>query len=232
MKLKESDINIFKDKLIISCQAFDDEPFNDVHGITLMAKAVLEGGATCLRLAQKDHIAAIKKITDVPMMGLIKADYEGSEVFITPTLKEVKELLDLKITCIALDATNRKRPKETLEEIVAYIRTNSPQTLLMADCGSINDVIRANQLGFDCLGTTLVGRTKESLGLNNIDHHYQFIKDCLANSKIPVIAEGGIWSIKEVNDLFNLGVFAVVVGSVITRPKEITKRWLKGVIIK
>ncbi len=228
MKTKNN-INIFKNKLIVSCQAFDDEPFNNISAITFMAKAVLEGGADCLRLAQEDHIKSIKKLSNVPIMGLIKEDYDNSEVFITPTLKEVKKLIKLNIECIAMDATDRKRPKESLEFIVDFIRKNNPNILLMADCGSIEDVVRANKLGFDCIGTTLVGRTKESYGLNNIDNNYKFIKDCIKKSSIPIIAEGGIWSPKQAKDLLGLGAFAVVVGSVITRPKEITKKWFKEV---
>ncbi|MGL5640527.1 MAG: N-acetylmannosamine-6-phosphate 2-epimerase [Mycoplasmoidaceae bacterium] len=217
----------FKNNLIVSCQAFDDEPLNDTNAIGLMAKSVVQGGAKALRLCQKDHIKQIMTITDLPMMCLIKADYDNSEVFITPTFKEVDDLIEIGARCIATDATSRKRPNQSLEEIVNYIRSKDKDILIMADCATIEDVKRADQLGFDLIGTTLTGNTKESKGLNIISNNYQFIRDCLNATNKPIIAEGGIWEPYEVKDLLDLGCYGVVVGSAITRPRKITEKFMK-----
>ncbi|MGL5246521.1 MAG: N-acetylmannosamine-6-phosphate 2-epimerase [Mycoplasmoidaceae bacterium] len=217
----------FKNNLIVSCQAFDDEPLNNTNAIGLMAKSVVQGGAKALRLCQKDHIKQIMTITDLPMMCLIKADYDNSEVFITPTFKEVDDLIEIGAKCIATDATNRKRPNQSLEEIVNYIRSKDKDILIMADCATIEDVKRADQLDFDLIGTTLTGNTKESKGLSIISNNYGFIKECLNITNKPIIAEGGIWEPYEVKDLLDLGCYGVVVGSAITRPRKITEKFIR-----
>ncbi len=160
-------------------------------------------------------------------VGLIKRSYPNSEVYITPTKKEVDELLKLKVECIALDATTRLRPKQGLQTIINYIRTISPETIIMGDCATYEDVLCCNQLGLDLIGTTLRGYTVESRGMNNLQDNYAFIQWCVANSTCPVIAEGGIWEPSQVKEIMQLGVKAVVVGSAITRPKEITKRFMR-----
>lgn len=170
-----------KKTLIVSCQAVDKEPLNNVKTITLMAKACIEGGATSLRLSQVPHIKSIKKFIkknklNIPIIGIIKKKYENSEVFITPTIKEVKKLLRLKLEVIALDATLRQRPKESLEEIVKFIRTKHPKQIIMADCSCKEDVLNADKLGFDIIGTTLRGYTTETQGKDNLENNFEFIK--------------------------------------------------------
>ncbi|MGL4647286.1 MAG: N-acetylmannosamine-6-phosphate 2-epimerase [Mycoplasmoidaceae bacterium] len=219
-----------KGNLIVSCQAVDNEPLNNVTAITLMAKAVIEGGAKVLRLSQFNHIKSIKnKFPQIPIIGLIKKKYENSDVFITPTKKEINQLLKLEVDCIALDATLRTRPKESLNELIKYIRAKNKNVAIMADCSDEEDVLNANQYQFDLIGTTLRGYTKKSQGKNNIDNNYKFIKWCVKNSKIPIIAEGGIWTPIQAKEILSLNVHAVVIGSAITRPKEITQYFLKEV---
>lgn len=213
-------------KLIISCQAVDDEPLNDVHAITLMAQAVIEGGAKILRLSQYDHIKSIKtKFNNIPIIGLIKKHYPESEVIITASIAEIDLLLELKVDCIALDCTNRVRPKNDLKYLIKYIRSKSPETAIMGDCATIDDVENCNKLNLDVIGTTLHGYTTETKNMNNIGNDYEFIRFSILNSSLPIIAEGGIWEPYQVKQLFQLGCHSVVVGSAITRPKEIAKRF-------
>lgn len=226
MNKKEKFLELTKNKIIVSCQAVDKEPLNNIEAITLMAKSVIEGGAEVLRLSQKDHIASIKRITKDPIIGLIKKKYDDSEVFITPTKKEIDDLLELGVDCIAIDATLRKRPNdESLEELVKYIKRKSKETLIMADCSKIEDIKNADKLDFDIIGTTLRGYTKDTLNRSNIENDYEFIKECLKTTKKPLIAEGGFWEHKDIYNVIKLGAHAVVVGSAITRPKDITIRY-------
>ncbi|MGL5590897.1 MAG: N-acetylmannosamine-6-phosphate 2-epimerase [Metamycoplasmataceae bacterium] len=222
---KQQFLDSIRNKLIVSCQAVDNEPLNNVEAITLVAKSVIEGGAEALRLSQKEHIKSIMKITDLPIIGLIKERYEDSDIVITPTLKEVKDLIEIGIKCIAIDATLRKRPKEDLEAIVRYIKENHPDIVLMADCSNEDDVKNAIKLNFDLIGTTLRGYTNETKNLSNISNNYEFIRTILKTSSIPIIAEGGIWEPIQVKELLEIGCFGVVVGSAITRPKDITHRF-------
>lgn len=153
-----------------------------------------------------------------------------SEVYITATLKEIKQLIKLIVDVIALDDINRYRPNgAALDELVTYCRKNVPEILLMADCATLEDIKNAEGLKFDLIGTTLRGYTKESADRSNIENNYEFIKTALKEIKTPLIAEGGIWEPKQVDELLKLGCHSVVVGNPITRPKEITKRFLKAI---
>lgn len=226
---KKDFIKAIKNNLIVSCQAVGNEPLNDSHAISLMAKACVMGGAKFLRVSQKNHIQSIKKIVSVPLIGIIKKEYKNSEVYITPTINEIKILANLGLDCIAMDATLRKRPKEDLKFIVNYTKQNFPNICLMADCASLDDVINAELLKFDLIGTTLRGYTKETQNLSNIDNNFKFIKDVLKLIKTPLIVEGKIWTPAQAKNSLKLGAHAVVVGSAITRPLEITKYFLNEI---
>ena len=228
---KEKLLKKIKNNLIVSCQAVGDEPLNNPIAIKLLAKSCLEGGAKVLRLSQYEHIKEIKTISGkIPIIGLIKKEYPNSEVFITATINEIKQLIELGVDCIAMDATLRRRPKETLEELVNFCKETIPNILLMADCSNFEDLENAEKLGFDILGTTLRGNTELTLGRSNLENNYEFVKQALSKTNLPLIAEGGIWEPYQVKDLLDIGCHAVVVGSAITRPKEITKYFLKGMI--
>lgn len=216
--------SIYK-KMIVSCQAVENEALNNTNAITLVAKSVLEGGAEILRLSQYEHIKSIKTITDAPIIGLIKKRYHESEVVISPTIKEIDELASLKVDCIAIDATSRKRPKESLNEMVNYAKQKYPDICLMADCATLEEILNAEKIGFDLVGTTLRGYTKETKNKSNIENDFEFIKNLLQKIKIPLIAEGGFWFPEEVFKVLKLGAHSVVVGSAITRPKNITERF-------
>lgn len=223
---KKEFIKSIKDNLIVSCQAVGEEPLNNANVISLMAKACVMGGARFLRVSQRNHIQAIKKIVSVPLIGIIKKEYKNSEVYITPTINEIQALVKLGVDCIAMDATLRKRPKEDLKFIVNYAKINFPGICLMADCASLDEVINAELLKFDLIGTTLRGYTKETQNLSNIDNNFKFIKTALQAIKTPLIVEGKIWTPAQAKTSLKLGAHAVVVGSAITRPLEITKYFL------
>ena len=115
-------LEIIKGKLIVSCQALPDEPLHSSFIMGRMAKAAKEGGAVAIRAQGVEDIIEIKKVTELPVIGIIKREYSDSEIYITPTKKEVEELSKTKCEMIALDATNRVRPNnESLEEIIKFI---------------------------------------------------------------------------------------------------------------
>ena len=125
-------------------------------------------------------------------MGFVQQEHNNSEVFITPTFKEDDDLIEIGMKCIATDATNREWPKQTLEDIISFIRSKDKDNSIMADCATIGDIIRADKLEFDLVGTTLSGATKESEGMDNISNNYEFVRECLSLTKKPIIAEVGI----------------------------------------
>ena len=164
---------------------------------------------------------------DVPVIGIIKAEYPDSEVYITPTLKEVKALLTTKCSVIALDATKRARPNgEKLEDLIKYIRENAPEVEIMADCSNYEEAKRADELGFDYIGTTLRGYTEYTKGIAIPD--CELLREMTSTLHAHIIAEGGIWEVGQLKNVLDTGVYAVVIGSAITRPMDITKHFMKA----
>lgn len=215
--------------LIVSCQAVKGEPLYGLGIMKYFARAAVEGGAVGIRANYVEDILDIKSEVSVPIIGIIKREYEGSDVYITPTLKEVKELLTTGVDAIALDATKRARPNgESLEDLVKYIRRNSPKTEIMADCSAFEEAENAARLGFDYIGTTMRGYTEYTKGIEIPD--IGFITELVkAFPNVKIIAEGGIWERGQLEKVWETGVYAVVIGSAITRPRDITKRFA-GVI--
>lgn len=213
-----------KKGLIVSCQAVKGEPLYGLNIMHHFARAAVLGGAKGIRANYVSDINAIKKEVDVPIIGIIKAVYEDSEVYITPTLKEVKELLETGCEVIALDATKRKRPNgETLESLVKYIRENAPNVEIMADCSDFEEAKAADKLGFDYIGSTMRGYTEYTKGISIPD--YDFLKKMKTELNAKIIAEGGIWDTAQLEKVLECEPYAVVIGSAITRPMDITKHF-------
>ena len=215
-----------KNQIIISVQAMPDEPLYEESALTAMMKSVVNGGAKGLRLAGARDVKNAKKLFDIPVIGLTKPDKLPENwkeiVYITPTLKEVNELIDANADIIATDATNRPRPKESLEEIIKYIKKNNK--LAMADISKFEEGIKARELGFDVISTTLSGYTLYSnQNINTPD--FELLENLVKKLDCPVILEGRIWEVNEVNKAFDLGAYSVIIGSAVTRPQLITKRF-------
>ena len=215
-----------KGQLIVSCQALKDEPLHSPYIMGKMAYAAAQGGAKGIRANSVEDIREIKLRVNLPIIGIIKHDYPDSPVFITPTMEEVDELEAVKPDIIALDATDRPRPAgQSLDDLVVQIRHTYPDQLLMADCSTVDEAAHADQLGFDFIGTTMIGYTEESQGDRVDEDDFRIIRDILARVKHPVIAEGNIDTPDKAKRVIELGCHSVVVGSAITRPQLITKRF-------
>lgn len=226
MNLNEWDHHI-KGRLIVSCQALEDEPLHSSFIMGKMALAAQQGGASGIRANSVADILEIKNNVTLPIIGIIKRDYPDSSVFITPTIKEIDELMTASPEMIALDGTQSKRPHgQTLQEIYEYTRTNYPQVSLMADCSTYDEMVYADQLGFDFIGTTLVGYTAQSKGFKIESDDFLLIRKAVEELDHPVIAEGNINTPQKVKRVLELGAYSVVVGSAITRPQLITETFV------
>ena len=222
-------IKNLKGKLIVSCQALEHEPLHSDFIMGRMALAAKMGGARGIRANTVVDIKEIQKQVDLPIIGIIKKDYDDSEVYITPTMDEVDALVEAGVDIIALDATNRLRPnKKSLKEFFGEVRAKYPDKLFMADCSTEEEAIFADELGFDFIGTTMVGYTKESEGLRIEENDFEILRNILAKVKHKVIAEGNINTPEKCRRVIELGAFSVVVGSIITRPQLITKEFSKA----
>ncbi|MGL4952941.1 MAG: N-acetylmannosamine-6-phosphate 2-epimerase [Culicoidibacterales bacterium] len=216
--------------LIVSCQALPEEPLHSDMIMARMAQAAQEGGAVGIRANSVKDIQAIREAVQLPIIGIIKAEYAGSDVYITPTRKEVDQLAQTGCEIIALDATSRVRPNgETLENLIAYTKATYPQIILMADCATISDVTRAQRYGFDIVAPTLVGYTEESKASNIQADTFALLQEMRAKTACYFIAEGNINTPEMANHVLQLGADSVVVGSMITRPQLITKRFVEAI---
>lgn len=216
-------------KLIVSCQALPDEPLHSSFIMGRMALAAKEGGASGIRANTKEDIAEIQTQVDLPVIGIVKRDYEDCKVYITPTIKEIDELMEVKPEIIAMDATLDKRPGGvSLDEFFAQVKERYPKQLFMADCSTIEEALHADELGFDFIGTTMIGYTDQSKGLKVEENDFEIVKKIIASVKHPVIAEGNINTPEKAKRVIELGAFAVVVGSIITRPQLITKSFAEA----
>lgn len=227
MKKKQEIFSRIHRQLIVSCQALPEEPLHSPFIMSKMAYAAMLGGAKGIRANSVEDIKEMKKVVELPIIGIIKQVYEGSDVFITPTNKEIELLYLEGVDIIALDATKRVRPDgKTISEVFPEIRETYKEQIFMADCSTYEEAKEAYELGFDCLGTTLCGYTEYTMGqqLPNLP-----LMECLVRDfPIPVIAEGGIWTPEELKRVFEVGVHTAVVGTAITRPMEITKRFVSA----
>ena len=222
-------VESLKGKLIVSCQALPHEPLHSSFIMGRMALAAKEGGAYGIRANTKEDIAEIKARVDLPVIGIVKRDYEDSKVYITPTMREINELMEVRPDIIALDATHSLRPGgRTLDEFYREIRNSYPEQLLMADCSTVEEALFADQLGFDFIGTTLVGYTDQSKSLKIESNDFEIIRQIVAKVKHRVIAEGNINTPEKAKRVIELGAFSVVVGSIITRPQLITKSFAEA----
>lgn len=216
-------------KLIVSCQALPDEPLHSSFIMGRMALAAYEGGAKGIRANTPEDIKEIRSQVDLPIIGIVKRDYEGSAVYITPTMREVDELMSVKPEIIAIEATGDLRPSgATLEEFYKEVRKKYPDQLLMADCSTVEEGIAADELGFDFIGTTMVGYTKQSKGDHIEADDFKILRGFVKGCSHPVIAEGNINTPEKAKRVIQLGAYATVVGSIITRPQLITKAFAQA----
>ena len=222
-------IKDLKNGVIVSCQALENEPLHSSFIMAKMALAAKEGGAIGIRANSTADINAIKGEVDLPVIGIIKRDYSDSDVYITATAHEVEELLSTKAEIIALDATNRKRPfNQKMEALLKLVHDN--KRLAMADISTFEEAVEAERIGFDLVSTTLVGYTPYSRQVNEPD--FDLIKKIKTELTIPVIMEGHTSLPIHVTKALESGAYAVVVGSIITRPQLITKHYVKATMIE
>lgn len=181
-----------------------------------------------IRTSSIRDVVAIKEETGLPVIGLIKVQYDGFESYITPTMKEVDALVEAGSDIIALDCTDQKRGDgKSISEFITEVRTKYPDAVLMADISTYEEGVNAWKLGMDLVGTTMSGYTAHSVKPDGPD--YELVRKLSATVDVPVIGEGRVHSPEQAVEMLDAGAYAVVVGGAITRPLEIAQRFIKAV---
>ena len=214
-----------KSGLIVSCQVPDDTAINTPEFIAAQAETVVQAGTAGVRAQGFANVAAISKITNLPIIGLIKRYEESCPVYITPLVSDVVELEKAGATVVAIDATGRLRPGgQTLKEFIEEVRAVS-NVALLADVDSVESVLQAQELGCEAVATTLSGYTDIRIsGLPNID----LISEISKVVRVPIIAEGGFNKVEDVALAFKAGAWSVCIGTAITNPYLLTKYFLSA----
>ena len=197
-----------KPVLIVSCQARDNNPLTGSVYMQAMALAALQGGADAIRANGADDIVAIRQITDKPIIGLLKKDVLGFEVYITPDFASIEEIVAAGADYIALDVTHRPRPV-SLEELFSAIHAQGKK--VFADCATLQDATRAAALGADVVSTTMAGYTPETAAQKTNEPDFALLEQTCQSVNIPVVAEGRFWTPEQVAKAIAIGASGVVV---------------------
>lgn len=222
-------IERLRNKVVVSVQAMPSEPLYAEACMNAMMRSVVNGGAGALRVAGVRDVRNAKKMFDIPIIGLTKPEVIPKNwkeiVYITPTITEVVSLIDAGADIIAFDGTMRKREGGCkLEDVIKYI--NIHKRISMADISTLEEGINAAKCGAKILSTTLSGYTLESASVAQNSPDFELLENLVKETDRPVVLEGRIWEPWQVEKAFELGALCVVIGSAITRPQLITKRFI------
>ena len=238
--------NLMNKGLIVSCQASPGWPFYGSTYMQRMALAAQQGGAVGIRACWPDDVRAVKEAVDLPVIGVNKVYRDrptAADVIITPTLKSAVEIIEAGCDILGIDCTARGRSWDDVARLLDSIRALYPGLPIMADISTFEEGIKAAQLGVQYLSTTLSGYTNTSLGLTEEEarQHTSYpegsepppdldlITMLRSNTSLPINAEGRFWTTEQVCQAFRNGADYVTIGTAITAPQLITRRFVDAI---
>ena len=226
MKNKEL-LNKLKGGLVVSCQVQPDDPVYSMDFVLKMAQAAEWAGAAGIRANSPDQIKMIKEHVDLPLIGLYKIWHEDTDVFITPTLDAARQVWNAGADIIALDCTDQLTHEgKPAWELLPLVQKEIPDALIFADVSTYEEAERAANLGADIVGPTLYGYTEATKHIEepNLREFARMCRDF--GDRAFMIMEGHIYTPEDAVKCLYLGADAIVVGSAITRPHLIAKRFV------
>ena len=207
--------------LVVSCQSSEGSPVAGPAWISQIATAAIAGGAGGLRVNGVEDLAAVRSLTDVPIIGLDKSRGPRRRM-ITMTVEAAMRLREAGADVVAVDATD-EAAAEGREPLRAYVELGWP---IMADVSTVDEGLRAADAGAALIGSTLSGYTPQTRGA--AEEPDLDLVAALARRGIPVVAEGRFRSPEQVRAAFDAGAYAVVVGGAITDPFATTARFVRA----
>ncbi|HHY49908.1 MAG TPA: N-acetylmannosamine-6-phosphate 2-epimerase [Alphaproteobacteria bacterium] len=209
--------------LIVSCQARTDNPLHGPHFMGAMAAAAKQGGAKAIRVNGPEDIRAAAP-TGLPIIGVHKIFSPDYPVYITPSFAAAAELVEAGADIVALDCTPRPRDGDPPAEIVRRLR-DELGTPAFADISTLDEGLAAEQMGAAYVSTTLSGYT-EATSPRPEEPDFRLIEALARRVRVPVIAEGRFNTPALARAALEAGAHAVVVGTMITDPREITRAFV------
>ncbi len=214
-----------KGKLIVSCQASPGDPLENTDAIRRIALAAIGGGAAGLRLNSPEHIAAVRRDTKLPIIGIQK-QYGPAGLHITPDFAAAAALANAGASIIALDCTDRVWPDGDPWQKLIYRIHEELHLPVMADIATLDEALAAAAAGADCVGTTLNGYTEGTR--NNQTFSWVLLAEMARRLHVPIMAEGHIATPEEARRAIGSGAWCVIVGSAITRPGVIATNFVRA----
>lgn len=214
-----------KGSLIVSCQAPHGDPLDHVDTLTRIAISVARGGAGGLRANGVECVAAFRKAAAIPIIGIQKRKI-GDEISITPDFASAHAIAQAGAEVIALDCSAaRHQESEPWPGLIARIHGELGKPAL-ADIATFDEAVAAEASGADAIATTLYGFTPQTTGARAVN--WEMVERLVRTLRVPLIVEGHISQPHEVRKARDLGAYAVVVGSAITRPDSITAKFVNA----
>ena len=204
--------------LIVSCQASEESPLRDSRIMAAMARAAQVGGAVGIRANGPEDISAIRRAVLLPIIGIYKQVIPGYEVYITPTLETASQVVEAGADLLAVDATSRPRPGGLRASDIIRLYKSKFNLPIMADVSTLEEGLSAADAGADLVATTLAGYTDNTRHRSLPD--FELVENLVKQSPVPVVVEGHIQTPQEARRALDLGAFAIVVGTAITRPES------------
>ena len=221
-------IEKLKDGMIVSCQAEGEDPFNaDPEYMALFAKAAEMGGAIGIRTQGIEKLKAIKRAVKLPLIGLLKSKFADGTVCITGSFAEVEQLIAAGSDIVAIDGTFREREGLSGPDFIREVK-NRYGCLVLADIATFGEAKACEEAGADCVSTTLNGYTPDTQQFHE-GPNYDVLKECINGLSIPVFAEGRYNTPTEAGKAMELGAYAVISGTAITRPRVITQWFVEEI---
>lgn len=236
--------------LIASCQALPPSPMATPEIMAAVALSAVNSGAKGIRACWPENIRAIKNVVDVPVIGINKVIPENQimlpdRVYITPTFESAREIIEAGADILGMDLTPRGRSYDDIENLLHQIKDAYPDIVIMADISTVEEGIKAQQLGVDIVSTTLSGYTMQSMVkvenfeellteykatgiIPETDPDYRIIRELKESIHIPINAEGRIWEKSQALKAFESGCDMLTIGNAISAPDLITNRFVKA----
>jgi N-acylglucosamine-6-phosphate 2-epimerase len=212
--------------LVVSVQAPPGSPLANPETMSAIARAAELGGAAGIRAEGPEDVRAIKRAVAVPVIGLLKRDVPGSPVRITPGLGDARVVADAGADVVAVDATLRTRSNGMTTGDFLGALVGELELPVLADVDSLEAAVAARAAGADAVATTLSGYTGDGPTPDTPD--LELVARLVRELDCPVLAEGRYATPGDVRAALDAGAFAVVVGTAITDPVTLTRRFAAG----
>lgn len=221
---KSSILSQLKNGLIVSCQPRPNSVLDRPKFVGALATVAEEQGAVAVRIRGVRDIRAVRRAVQIPILGIEKISYPDSAVYITPTLQSVRRVHRAGAQIIALDGTARARPhNQSLAEIIEDSKARL-NTLIMADVATLKEGLQVAALGVDLISSTLYGYTEETQNCQG--PAFDLVRELVREVDIPVILEGRVHEPDHVRKAFDVGAYAVVVGTAITSLEWLVQQFI------